>query len=192
MDEDLKNTVEFHGHFCPGLAMGYRVAKYVKNHYKKSEDEELVAIAYNNSCSVDAIQYLLGCTFGKGNLIFKDYGKHVYIFYSREHKKGIRITFNDKVYENIKKMDDELKNIPEEKKKEYSKKLKNKFIKEILNLSDEELLNIKEVDIPEPKKAKIYPSLKCEECGEYFMEIKGRLINGKVVCMECFEKLVNQ
>ena len=180
LEEDLRRTVEFHGHLCVGLALGYRVAKYVKKYYKRSEDEELVAIVYNNSCSVDAIQYLLGCTFGKGNLIFKDYGKHVYIFYSRENKskKGIRITFKDFIFEEI--------------KKKYAEELKNKCIEKILSLSDDDLLIINEVEIPEPKKAKIYPSLKCEECGEYFMEIKGRIINGKIVCMECFEKLIDK
>lgn len=191
MDEDLKKTMEFHGHFCPGLAMGYRVAKYVKNCYKKSEDEELVAIVYNKSCSVDAIQYLLGCTFGKGNLIFKDYGKHVYIFYSREHKKGIRISFKDEINEEMNSMWAKLKNVSDEEKIKVNKDLKDKFAKKILNLPDESLLEIKEINIDEPKKARIYPSLKCEECGEYFMEISGRLINGKIVCKECFEKLIN-
>jgi formylmethanofuran dehydrogenase subunit E len=33
MDEDLKKSVEFHGHMCPGLAIGYRVAKYVREHH---------------------------------------------------------------------------------------------------------------------------------------------------------------
>ncbi|AEH07249.1 FmdE family protein [Methanothermococcus okinawensis] len=193
MEEDLKKTIEFHGHFCAGLAMGYRVAKYVKNHYKRSEDEELVAIVYNKSCSIDAIQYLLGCTFGKGNLIFKDYGKYVYVFYSRDHQKGIRISFKDILYEEMNKMKEKLKDISDEdEKKKLSDELKNKSIEMILNLPEDELLHIEEVDIPEPKKAKIYPSLKCEECGEYFMEIKGRLINGKVVCKECFEKLSNE
>ena len=39
MDEDFKKAAEFHGHVCPGLAMGYRVARYVKAHYPRSEDE---------------------------------------------------------------------------------------------------------------------------------------------------------
>jgi len=192
MDEDLKKAIEFHGHFCPGLVMGYRVAKYIKKHYKKSEDEELVAIVYNNSCGVDAIQYLLGCTFGKGNLIFKDYGKHVYVFYSREHKKGIRVSFKDEVNEEMNNMWSKLKSVSDEERMKIMKELKDKCAEIILNLSEDELLNVEEVDIPEPKKAKIYLSLKCEECGDYFMEIRGRLIDGKVVCMECFERLINQ
>ena len=74
MDDEFLKAAEFHGHVCPGLAIGYRVAKYAKNYFDKSEDEELVAIVENKSCSIDAIQFLLSCTFGKGNLIFKDYG----------------------------------------------------------------------------------------------------------------------
>ena len=66
MDDDLKQAVEFHGHLCPGLAIGYRVAKYIREHYPRSEDEELVCIAENRSCSVDAVQEILGCTAGKG------------------------------------------------------------------------------------------------------------------------------
>jgi formylmethanofuran dehydrogenase subunit E len=49
----------------------------------------------NNSCSVDAIQEILGCTFGKGNLIYKDRGKQVFTIYSRGNGKGnaLRIYF---------------------------------------------------------------------------------------------------
>lgn len=84
MDKDLKNAIDFHGHMCPGLAMGYRVARYVRERYPRSEDEELVCIAENKSCSVDALQALLGCTAGKGNLIIKDHGKQAFTFYSRK------------------------------------------------------------------------------------------------------------
>jgi formylmethanofuran dehydrogenase subunit E len=93
VDEEFNKVVEFHGHVCPGLAIGYRVAKYIKGHCDKSEDEELVAIVENNSCSVDAIQRMLSCTFGKGNLIFKDFGKQVFTFYCRGNGKALRIYF---------------------------------------------------------------------------------------------------
>ena len=49
---------------------------------------------------------------------------------------------------------------------------------------------MREVDIPAPEKARIYPSLKCQECGEGFMEILGRTAGGKVLCKDCFEKIV--
>ncbi|NOZ25951.1 MAG: formylmethanofuran dehydrogenase, partial [Nitrospirae bacterium] len=71
----FEDAVRFHGHVCPGLALGYRVSDLVLRELgPRSEDEELVAIVENNSCAVDAIQVMTGCTFGKGNLIFRDYG----------------------------------------------------------------------------------------------------------------------
>jgi len=191
MEEDFEKAVEFHGHVCPGLAMGFRVAKYVKEHYPRSKDEELVAIVENSSCSVDAIQELLGCTAGKGNLVFKDYGKQAFTFYSRDKGKALRIYFRSDFLEGMdrlrqKAMQGELS--PQEKMEMEG--LREKIIQKILTASDEEILSVKEVDIPAPEKARIYPSLKCQRCGEAFMEILGRTAGGKVVCQECYEKMV--
>ncbi|WP_048056299.1 FmdE family protein [Methanocaldococcus fervens] len=197
MDEELKKVVEFHGHLCPGLAIGYRVAKYVQKFFKKSEDEELVAIVENNSCSVDAIQYMLSCTFGKGNLIFKDNGKHVYTFYSRNTGKAIRIYFKKYMFEEFSDKFHVKEFLKKYNSGELSKeelelfnKIRSEATNNILNAKDDDLFDVKEVEIEPPKKAKLFPSIKCQECGEYFMEIKGRVINGKIVCKECFEKLV--
>jgi len=191
MDEDFKKAVEFHGHVCPGLAIGYRVAKYVKEHYPRSKDEELVAIVENRSCSVDAIQELLGCTFGKGNLVFKDYGKQAFTIFSRDKAKALRVYFQSDFLEGMdrlrqKAMQGELS--PQEKKEMEG--LREKIIQRILTAPDEEILSVREVDIPAPEKARIYPSLKCQRCGEAFMEILGRTAGGKVVCQECYEKMV--
>ena len=93
-DADLRDTVQFHGHLCPGLALGYRVAKAALRELKadRPHDEELVAVVENDSCAVDAIQYITGCTFGKGNFVFRDYGKHVYTFFNRRTGQGVRIS----------------------------------------------------------------------------------------------------
>src|SRR5512141_497308 len=89
------DVVEFHGHSCPGLALGYRVAvRAVQEFPRRATDEEIVAIVENDSCAVDAVQVLTGCTFGKGNLIFKDYGKQVYTFVGRPSGKSIRISID--------------------------------------------------------------------------------------------------
>jgi len=191
MDEDFKMAAEFHGHVCPGLAMGYRVAKYVREHYPRSEDEELVCIAENKSCSVDAVQFLLGCTAGKGNLIVVDNGKQAFTFYSRDKSRAMRIYFQGDVFGRmdalrLKAAAGELS--PGERKEMDA--LRSQVIDAILSGRDEDLLAVKEVDIPAPDKAKIYPSLRCQQCGERFMEIKGRTAEGKVLCKDCFEKIV--
>jgi formylmethanofuran dehydrogenase subunit E len=191
MEDDFKEAAKFHGHICPGLAMGYRVAKYAGEHYLRSKDEELVCIAENTSCSVDAVQSLLGCTAGKGNLIFVDNGKQVFTFYSRDQDRAMRIYFKGDVFRGM----DALRQksaagkLSAEEKKEFEG-LRSQVIENILSCKDEDLLAVKEVDIPAPEKAKIYPSLKCQECGEGFMEILGRTAGGKVLCKECFERMV--
>jgi formylmethanofuran dehydrogenase subunit E len=193
MDEEFNKVVEFHGHACPGLAIGYRVAKYVKGHCAKSEDEELAAIVENNSCSVDAIQQMLSCTFGKGNLIFKDFGKQVFTFYCRGDSKALRIYFKGEMSKRMGELQEKRlkKGLNEEEQREVES-LREQFIQYILNAPNEELLSAKEADLPAPEKARIYPSRRCDECKENFMEIKGRTVCGKVVCMDCFEKLIDK
>ena len=190
MDEEFKKAAEFHGHVCPGLAMGYRVAKYAKEHYPRSKDEELVAIVENKSCSVDAIQNVLGCTFGKGNLIAKDFGKQVFTFYSRDQNKAIRIYFKGNVFEGLDKFRQKSVTceLSEKEHQEFAA-MREQAIQKILTAPDEELLSVTEVDIPAPEKARIYPTLRCQECGEGFMEVLGRMANGKVVCKSCYEKM---
>jgi formylmethanofuran dehydrogenase subunit E len=191
MDEDFKKVAEFHGHVCPGLAMGYRVARYVKGHYPRSEDEELVCIAENKSCSVDAVQSLLGCTAGKGNLVLVDNGKQAFTFYSRDQGKALRIYFKGDVFAGMDALRQKMAAgtlTPREKKEMEG--LRSRIIEQILTGRDEDLLDVRETEIPAPEKARIYPSLVCQECGERFMEIMGRTAEGKVLCKECFERKV--
>ena len=191
MDEDFKKAAEFHGHVCPGLAMGYRVARYVKGHYPRSEDEELVCIAENKSCSVDAVQFLLGCTAGKGNLIVIDNGKQAFTFYSRDQGKALRIYFKGDVFAGMDDMRQKMAagNLTPAEKKEMEG-MRSRIMEQILAGRDEDLLDVREAEIPAPDKARIYPSLVCQECGERFMEIMGRTAEGKVLCKDCFEKKV--
>ena len=191
MEEDFKKAAEFHGHVCPGLAMGYRVARYVKAHYPRSEDEELVCIAENKSCSVDAVQFLLGCTAGKGNLIVIDNGKQAFTFYSRNQGKALRIYFKGDVFAGMDGLRQKMAagNLTPAEKKEMEG-MRSRIMEQILAGRDEDLLDVREAEIPAPDKARIYPSLVCQECGDRFMEFMGRTAEGKVLCKGCFEKKV--
>ena len=89
----LELAIQFHGHICPGLLMGVRAAQLAMDQLslERDRDEDLVAIVETDSCGVDALQAILGCTFGKGNLIFKDYGKAVYTVIDRSSGRALRI-----------------------------------------------------------------------------------------------------
>ncbi|MGD8916559.1 MAG: FmdE family protein, partial [Syntrophobacterales bacterium] len=66
-EEMVEKTVAFHGHMCPGLAVGIRAAEVALREIgPHAQDEEVVAVVETDMCGVDAIQFLTGCTFGKG------------------------------------------------------------------------------------------------------------------------------
>lgn len=75
-----EKCVAFHGHACGGLTIGYKAACYAAELLELdfSGDEQLVCIAENDACGVDAIQALLGCSVGKGNLLFHMRGKQAF------------------------------------------------------------------------------------------------------------------
>ena len=168
MINDLwEKASKFHGHKCPGLAIGVRVCEAAMNklNISTSKDEELVCIAENDSCSVDAIQVLLGCSIGKGNLIYRNTGKQVYSIFNRTTNESIRIYFHG----HSKGMDRE------------------SFQNYILNGPINELLSFSEVKISLPEKARHFKNEICSKCGEEMAECKAHIENGKIVCIVCFE-----
>ncbi len=172
VNEQYDEIAKFHGHRCPGLAMGYRMTKAAMNRLAESsaEDEELVAIVENDACGVDALQWLTGCTFGKGNFIFKDYGKQVYTLYSRNTGKGVRVHFKDG-------------SVPAEMRRS-----KQDMIDWILAADENEVVDVKEVTMDPPPKAQIHKSIKCDVCGEAVMETRIRDMNGSKLCIPCAQE----
>jgi len=81
--QTIDGVIRIHGHVCP-VAMGIRAGEVALAEIgPHSGDEEVVAIVETDMCGVDAIHFLTGCTFGKGNLIHPDFGKNAYTFVRR-------------------------------------------------------------------------------------------------------------
>ena len=191
IDPDLRDVVQFHGHLCPGLALGYRVAKAALRELnaERPQDEELVAVVENDSCAADAIQFITGATFGKGNLIFRDYGKHVYSFYNRNSGKGVRISEDFRVFENDSRYGELRKR--QQAGEDVSREMeefKMDKVAAILRTDDRDFLKIEPASLPLPSPARIRASVRCAMCGERFMESRARVMGGKIVCISCFEK----
>ncbi len=189
-DTDLRDVIQFHGHLCPGLALGYRVAKAALRELKadRPQDEELVAVVENDSCAVDAVQFITGATLGQGNLIFRDYGKHIYTFYNRRTGQGVRISEDYLGF-------DEDGRFPALRERQEAGEdvsrdmdlLKMEKAAAILKADEKELLTITPVAAPPPREARIRGSVRCALCGEKFMESRGRVKKGKIVCIPCAE-----
>ena len=190
----FQEVTKFHGHICPGTIIGYRAAQIAVREFssKRSVDEALIAIVENDSCSVDAIQVVTGCTFGKGNLIFKDYGKHVYTFINRETGDALRISLNSSV--NLEHMDPTWSRLRRKvtsgsatsvEQQDFRKRA-DIIAEKLMNMPEEDLFIVTHIDIADvPKKAQIFRSVTCQKCGELVSEHRVRLENGEKVCIPC-------
>jgi formylmethanofuran dehydrogenase subunit E len=173
--EDLQKTAEFHGHLCPGLAIGYRasLAAMERMGISRAYDEELVCVVENDSCSVDAVQFLTGCTFGKGNLVFKDHGKQVFTFASRQRPgRAVRISLKaGAIPPPGGDMD------PAERRKEA--------LRIMITAPPEKLFFVDEIDFDLPQEARIHGSVLCDNCGEPTMETRIMERDGRHLCIPC-------
>ncbi len=166
-EEMWEKSAAFHGHKCPGLAIGLRAVEAVREKMgiAQSDDEELVCVTENDACGVDAVQALLSCTFGKGNLIYKGSGKQAFSFFARTGGKKLRMCLK-----------------PSEHKNQDREAWQNY----LLNAPLDEIFTFSEPTFEVPEKARIFNTLVCEICGEGAPEHKMRLQDGKTVCLDCF------
>jgi formylmethanofuran dehydrogenase subunit E len=195
--ELIQQTVNFHGHSCPGLALGIRVAEVVLAEFGRSSDEDIVAVVETDMCGVDAVQFLTGCTFGKGNLIHLDYGKNAFTFCRRSDGKAMRIIVRPGALTDA---DERLVALRKKMAKEELTSEEQKLLKEameartkrILEAGLEQLFEITPVKTSIPRKARLMESVICEACGEATMESRTRRFLGQTLCIPCFEAMENK
>ena len=154
----------FHGHVCAGLAIGYQAARYAAELLELdfSKNERVVCVAENDACGVDAIQVMLGCSVGKGNLLFHMRGKQAFSFYDRKSGRSVRLVLNDR---------------PEG----LTRKAAMDYF---LSREPHELFTVKPArELPE--EARLFRSYRCACCGEMTGENWVRLVDGAYRCLDC-------
>ena len=162
------DCVAFHGHECGGLTIGYKASLYAIELLELdfSDDEQVVCITENDACGVDGIQVMLGCSVGKGNLLFHMRGKSAYSFYNRKTGKSVRLV---------------LKARPEGMTKAES-------FAYYQSCKPEEMFEIKDTKIRLPETARLFDSYSCDCCGEITGANWIRLAGGKKLCQDCYDQ----
>ncbi|SHJ46308.1 formylmethanofuran dehydrogenase subunit E [Parasporobacterium paucivorans DSM 15970] len=161
-----EQCVKFHGHACGGLTIGFKAALYAVEllDLSFSEDEDVVCISENDACGVDAIQVILGCSIGKGNLLFHMRGKQAFSFHNRANGKSVRLVLKDR---------------PDGASGEG-------FFAYMQERMPEELFVVKKTAVQIPERARILKSLHCACCNEATAETMIRLQDGKYLCLDCY------
>ena len=190
--EQIDATIAFHGHSCPGLAIGIRAAELALRELDNPKDTEIVAVVETDMCGVDALQFLLGTTMGKGNLIHRDHGKMAFSFFRRETGKGFRAVLNPAARGG---MDDEMAELMRmsangtatEAQRQRMTDLRAGLQQRFMTLPLEEMFQMTKVDQGAPRPPKILESLVCDHCGEKTMESRTRRFAGATLCIPCFQ-----
>lgn len=162
-----KDCVAFHGHECGGLTIGYKASLYAIELLKLefSDDEQVVCISENDACGIDAVQVMLGCSVGKGNLLFRMRGKQAFSFYNRKTGAAVRLVMKPKP-----------KFMTKEESFAYFQACEPK-----------DMFDVKEATIRLPEAARIFDSYVCDCCGETTGANWIRLAGDKKLCLDCYE-----
>src|SRR4030043_1687384 len=158
--ELIEKTIAFHGHWCAGLVIGIRAAELALQKMADVGKEDLVAVVETDMCGVDAIQFLTGCTFGKGNLIHKDYGKMAFSFYDRSKNVGFRAVLRPDISGDI---GPELRSLMKkveagtagQEESNRVQKLRNTLQERYMEADLEEMFTVTDPGLPAPKPARL-------------------------------------
>jgi len=181
----IDGVIAFHGHHCPGLAFGIRAAEWAFREFGRAEDEEIVAVVESDMCAVDAIQFLNGCTFGKGNFVFLDYGKNAFSFFRRSDGKNARLVLRGGLLSDLREQEKTL--MPDDA--EGRDRIRRLMIDRIMAMDFDEIFTVGPAQIPMPEKARIHQSIQCDQCGEGVMATRilndSRQTGGRNLCVPC-------
>jgi formylmethanofuran dehydrogenase subunit E len=190
--QTLDRVVEFHGHMCPGLAMGVQAAQIALREIgPHAKDEEVVAVVETDMCGVDAIQFLTGCTFGKGNLIHRDWGKNAYSFYRRSDGRAIRVAGRPDAWQRDPEHQELFAKVrtgmaTAEERARFGE-LHHAQSRKVLEQDPDSLFRFEEIAGPPPRTARIHRTVICDRCREGVMETRVHILDGRELCPPCYD-----
>jgi len=105
-----EQVIDFHGHTCPEIALGYRVAQIAKRELGINPGPEpaILVNAYTHSCALDAFQIINRATYGRGNLLVEEKNLHVYHFQQVGMLEKLQISVRSEVLEHLEGSEEQL------------------------------------------------------------------------------------
>ena len=187
---------KFHGHKCPAMPNGLRVAEAAMNKLgvERTGDSALHVILelgenHCATCFADGVQVITGCTFGKGNIEKTHKGKWGLTLIDKKSGRAVRAVPKAEAMLQTKKTEFFTKyrevgvpptQVPDEVVQPLVDKVMNAPAEMIMTISD-----VFEYKWQQP--AHSFNSLACEQCGEMVVLEYTVLKNGKRICKDCAE-----
>lgn len=190
---DWDQTVHFHGHICPGIAVGHRACWYARRLLNLDDGpiaSSYYVVAENDLCGIDALQVNTGCTLGNDHLIIDHQGKQAFRFISKKSGQGVRLVLEAPLWQsdypislhhkiNLGKADAQ--------EAEEFLSLRRQRGEELLELADEELFKVESIQERIPGQPRLHPTVRCSRCHEQVMEPWAEYRNAEVFCPHCLK-----
>lgn len=191
-NDDLEPLVAFHGHMCPGLAVGVRASLIGLREVGRPPQQPVSVVAETAMCSVDAVQFLTGCTLGNGDLVFRDHGKNAFTFVRRSDGRAVRVMARpdalppDPEHARLRSLVDQ--GVATDADRARFSELHLARSTTILALAEEELFSIEVEDRPPSlPDDRTQETVACARCGEAVMRTRVVATAGGFRCAPCRE-----
>lgn len=191
--DELDEVERFHGHMCPGLALGVHAARLALTEVgPHTPQREVVAVSETSMCAVDAVQFLTGCTFGKGNLIHRDFGKNVFSFYRPADGRAVRLAV---VPDSIPPDHEHMALFAKVRAGQASDEERQRFIRrhrtrslDVLVRPPTDFYTVTRFMGSPPPQVRVPSTIVCDECGEGAMASHMTRHDGRDLCRPCLEQ----
>ena len=190
-DELWLKTVAFHGHICPGVAVGYKASRCVLELFGclgKTIGETHYAIVENDVCGIDGVQFVTGCTLGNDSLIVENQGKFAFSWVGKKNGSGFRLLLkvplwlDEEPIELHKKVKLEIATLEEKQRFMF---LREKRGLELYQMTNAELFQCETIARRIPGKPRLHSFVKCWACNESFMKPWAVVRDGQILCSGC-------
>ncbi len=193
--EWLEFGQKFHGHKCPAMPNGLRVAAAAMNALgvERTGDSNIVALLdlgedHCATCFADGVQVITGCTLGKGNIKKTHKGKWGLTLVDKKTNRAVRVTpiaeamlatKETPFFKEYREKGVAPTKVPDE--------VVQPLVDKVMNAPDEMILKVSDVfDYNWVEPPHSFAGFVCEDCGEMVVEKYGRIKDNKHVCLDCY------
>lgn len=183
---------EFHGHRCPFMPLGYRMAKLAMDDLGVEREKDHgffvipeLGIGHPQTCLMDGIQIATGATYGKSLMEKTFWGKLAAVFY-HPAKGAVRLSLRPEFIDEFGKMEF----FARRKAGVEPSQIPPQITEEAINWTDaqpdDKVFKTEMLSDYQFRPVKgSFNKVKCVKCGEYVFERYVRLVNNEPHCIPC-------
>lgn len=186
--------VEFHGHLCPFLVVGWRMGQEALNRLGAQREHDQGLFLFTElggdtlraqSCYEDGLQAATGCTTGKGTLRRLNFGKVAAVL-ARPGDTAVRVALRPEVCDALAQADYAAERRQGKPASVVSQTAIEDAVGRVARMSADELFSFERFSVVHFTPVMASPArTRCALCGEYVFDQDAVFKDGRVLCHPC-------